>query len=106
QTQLRRFRGAAPRERCGAARRRERADARRGGAGRGRVSVADDILAWGVRGEGPSVPTAWLATQEHERHDAEGGGSHGPGGADVVGPQADRTDPAPRAGRDEQPRAE
>src|SRR3954468_11523909 len=87
-SQLRRFRGAPARERWGAPRRRDRADVRREGAGRGLVSVADGILAWGVRGEGMIVPTGRVAAQENEDDQAEGGGRQCTGRSDVVGTQA------------------
>src|SRR5438105_11625382 len=105
-SQLRRRRGAVARVRGGAARRRERAGARRDGAGRGLVSVADGILAWGVRGEGLSVPTAGGASDVREDDNAESSAGQGARRACVVRPQAGGTDPPPSAGCDEQPRAE
>src|SRR3954447_19488596 len=104
-SQLRRLRDPRLRLRGGAARRRE-AGARRAGAERGRVSVADDILAWGVRGEGTSVPTARVAPQEHQRHETESGGRGGPGSTDVVGAEVGGSDPSPGTRGDDQPRAE
>src|SRR5437016_4558060 len=93
-SQLRRLRGPVARGRWGAARRRVRAGARRDGDGRGRVSVAGGILAWGVRGEGLSVPTGRVTAQEHQDSEAEEGARQSPGRAEVVGPQVDGAYPS------------
>src|SRR5947209_18483633 len=83
-SQLRRRRGAAARGRAGAARRRWRAGARRGGAERGLVSVADGILAWGVRGGAPSVPMGGRPVPEGENDQTEGSGGQRTRRADVI----------------------
>src|SRR5439155_19349114 len=87
---------------------RPRAGACRVGAARGAVSVAVIPRMSGPEG-GASVPMAPPATEKRERLDGKKACRHGAGRSEVIAAQPGTTgrgDPAPRAGRHEEPGAE